>query len=72
MQPQPFGCEPVEIRGLDGLVAETGKIAPSEIINEDEDDVWPSWLLVGSLRVVKRDRANDDQAGEYFYLHSMS
>src|SRR5690349_7280874 len=40
LESNPFGCETVDIRGFDFLVAEAGEVAPAHIVDQDENDIW--------------------------------
>ena len=35
-----LGCESIEVRRFEAIVAVAAQIAPTPIVREDEDDVW--------------------------------
>jgi len=41
IEAQPFFSKPVNVRSIGMLISKAGKVSPSHIVNEDEDDIRP-------------------------------
>lgn len=65
-QPRAFICQRIEHGGINLRVAIAAKIAPAEVIGEDEEDVR---FCGGRLAAKKRKERTDD--GENFVSHGV-